>query len=68
MALHKIYLVNAVVKETNLNKKESSAAVDAVMATIKTSLENGEEIEIPATKTPAFKVGKLLREAVNKQS
>lgn len=28
--------------------------------------QTGEEIEIPATKVPAFKAGKALREAVNK--
>lgn len=28
--------------------------------------QTGEEIDIPATKVPAFKAGKLLREAVNK--
>lgn len=93
MTLRKIDLVNAVAKEASLSKKDANAAVDAVVASIKTSLENGEEvvltgfgkfevrdraarkgrnpqtgaeIEIPATKVPAFKAGKLLREAVNK--
>lgn len=28
--------------------------------------QTGEEIDIPATKVPAFKAGKLLRESVNK--
>lgn len=93
MVLHKIDLVNAVANEANLSKKDANAAVDAILASIKTSLENGdvvtltgfgkfevrdraphkgrnpqtgEEIDIPATKVPAFKAGKLLREAVNK--
>lgn len=93
MTLHKIDLVNAVAKEASLSKKDANAAVDAVLASIKTSLENGdvvtltgfgkfevrdraprkgrnpqtgEEIDIPATKVPAFKAGKLLREAVSK--
>lgn len=93
MTLRKVDLVNAVAKEANLSKKNANAAVDAVVASIKTSLENGEEVtltgfgkfevrdraarkgrnpqtgeelEIPATKVPAFKAGKLLRVAVNK--
>ena len=93
MTLHKIDLVNVVANEANLSKKDANAAVDAMLASIKTSLENGdvvtltgfgkfevrdraprkgrnpqtgEEIEIPATKVPAFKAGKLLREAVSK--
>lgn len=93
MVLHKIDLVNAVANEANLSKKDANAAVDAILASIKTSLENGdvvtltgfgkfevrdraphkgrnpqtgEEIDIPATKVPAFKAGKLLREAVSK--
>lgn len=93
MTVRKIDLVNAVAKEANLSKKNASAAVDAVVASIKTSLENGEEVtltgfgkfevrdraarkgrnpqtgeelEIPATKVPAFKAGKLLRAAVSK--
>lgn len=93
MVLHKIDLVNAVAKEANLSKKDANAAVDAMLASIKTSLKNGdvvtltgfgkfevrdraprkgrnpqtgEEIDIPATKVPAFKAGKLLREAVSK--
>lgn len=93
MVLHKIDLVNAVAKEANLSKKDARAALDAVVASIKTSLENGDavtltgfgkfevrtraahkgrnpqtgaEIEIPTSKSPAFRAGKLLREAVNK--
>lgn len=93
MVLHKIDLVNAVANEANLSKKDANAAVDAILASIKTSLENGdvvtltgfgkfevrdraphkgrnpqtgEEIDIPATKVPAFKAGKLLREVVSK--
>ena len=93
MTLHKIDLVNVVANEANLSKKDANAAVDAMLASIKTSLENGEEvtltgfgkfevrgraarkgrnpqtgeeIDIPATKVPAFKAGKLLREAVKK--
>lgn len=93
MVLHKIDLVDVVAKEANLSKKDANAAVDAMLASIKTSLENGdvvtltgfgkfevrdraprkgrnpqtgEEIDIPATKAPAFKAGKLLREAVSK--
>ncbi|AFT81832.1 HU family DNA-binding protein [Leuconostoc carnosum] len=84
-------LVDSVAKATGLTKKDATASVDAVFASIEESLKNGEkvqligfgnfevrdraarkgrnpqtgaEIEIPASKVPAFKPGKALKEAV----
>ncbi|WP_220739855.1 HU family DNA-binding protein [Leuconostoc miyukkimchii] len=84
-------LVDSVAKATGLTKKDATASVDAVFASIESALKNGEkvqligfgnfevrdraarkgrnpqtgaEIEIPASKVPAFKPGKALKEAV----
>ncbi len=84
-------LVDSVAKATGLTKKDATASVDAVFASIEEALKNGEkvqligfgnfevrdraahkgrnpqtgaEIEIPASKVPAFKPGKALKEAV----
>ena len=46
MVLHKIDLVNAVANEANLSKKDANAAVDAMLASIKTSLENGDVVTL----------------------
>ena len=80
-------LVDSVAKATGLTKKDATASVDAVFASIEAALKNGEkvqligfgnfevrdraarkgrnpqtgaEIEIPASKVPAFKPGKAL--------
>lgn len=84
-------LVNDVATTTGLTKKDATAAVDAVFASIQDTLakgdkvqligfgnfevrtraarkgrnpQTGEEIEIPASKVPAFKPGKSLKDAV----
>ena len=84
-------LVDSVAKATGLTKKDATASVDAVFASIESALKNGgkvqligfgnfevrdraarkgrnpqtgAEIEIPASKVPAFKPGKALKEAV----
>ena len=84
-------LVDSVAKATGLTKKDATASVDAVFASIEEALKNGEkvqligfgnfevrdraarkgrnpqtgaEIEITASKVPAFKPGKALKEAV----
>ena len=84
-------LVDSVAKATGLTKKDATASVDAVFASIEEALKNGEkvqligfgnfevrdraarkgrnpqtgaEIEIPASKVPAFKPGKALKDAV----
>ena len=84
-------LVDSVAKATGLTKKDATASVDAVFASIEEALKNGEkvqligfgnfevreraarkgrnpqtgaEIESPASKVPAFKPGKALKDAV----
>jgi len=90
-ALNKTELVNAVAEMTQLSKKDSTQAVDAVFDVITSALkkdskvqvigfgnfevrersarkgrnpQTGEEIEIKASKVPAFKPGKALKDAV----
>ena len=84
-------LVTDVATATGLTKKDATAAVDAVFASIKDTLakgekvqligfgnfevrsraarkgrnpQTGEEIEIAASKIPAFKPGKALKDAI----
>jgi DNA-binding protein HU-beta len=89
--MNKTELVNAVVTQTELTKKDAANAVDALFETISNTLtkeekiqligfgtfevreraartgrnpQTGEEIQISASKIPAFKPGKELKEAV----
>jgi DNA-binding protein HU-beta len=89
--MNKTELINSVSEATELSKKDSTKAVDAVFDTIQNALANGdkvsligfgnfevrergarkgrnpqtgEEIEISASKIPAFKPGKILKQAV----
>ncbi|WP_059442175.1 HU family DNA-binding protein, partial [Leuconostoc mesenteroides] len=82
-------LVDSVAKATGLTKKDATASVDAVFASIEEALKNGEkvqligfgnfevrdraarkgrnpqtgeEIQIAASKVPAFKPGKALKD------
>ena len=84
-------LVNDVATTTGLTKKDATAAVDAVFASIQDTLakgdkvqligfgnfevrtraarkgrnpQTGEEIESAASKIPAFKPGKALKDAI----
>ncbi|HBO55560.1 HU family DNA-binding protein [Leuconostoc mesenteroides] len=84
-------LVDSVAKATGLTKKDATASVDAVFASVEEALKNGEkvqligfgnfevrdraarkgrnpqtgeEIQIAASKVPAFKPGKALKDAV----
>ena len=84
-------LIAKVAEATELTKKDSAAAVDAVFATVSEYLSKGEkvqligfgnfevreraarkgrnpqtgkEIEVAASKVPAFKAGKALKDAV----
>ncbi|EHI68559.1 HU family DNA-binding protein [Streptococcus ictaluri] len=84
-------LIAKVAEATELTKKDSAAAVDAVFSAIEAFLADGEkvqligfgnfevreraarkgrnpqtgaEIEIAASKVPAFKAGKALKDAV----
>lgn len=90
--MNKNDLIESVAKATSLTKKDSEAAVNAVIETISSTLEKeekvvligfgtfevrerkartgrnpatGEEIQIPASKAPAFKAGKNLKDRVN---
>ena len=84
-------LIAKVAETTDLTKKDSAAAVDAVFAVISEFLSNGEKVQligfgnfevreraarkgrnpqtgkditIAASKVPAFKAGKALKDAV----
>lgn len=89
--ISKADLVDKIAEETGLNKSQSKDALEAVLGTITTHLEQGdkvtltgfgtfevrersaregvkpgtsEKIQIPASKYPAFKAGKTLKESV----
>ena len=89
--MNKAELINAVAEKAALSKKDSEAAVNAMLEAITCSLTEGEdvrlvgfgtfevkkrearvgrnpktkeEIQIPASKVPAFKAGKALKDAV----
>ena len=89
--MNKTELIAAVAEKTGLSKKDSDAAVNAVLNTIAETLKANEkvqlvgfgsfevkvraerlgrnpktkeEIHIPASKTPVFKAGKVLKDAV----
>ena len=89
--MNKNELINAVAERANLTKKDSEAAVSAMVEAITDALCEGdkvqlvgfgsfevkkrearvgrnpktkEAIEIPATKVPVFKAGKLLKDSV----
>lgn len=91
--MNKSELIDAVASKSNLTKKDSEAAVNAVIEAVKDALSKGdkvqlvgfgtfevrnrnartglnpqtrEAIKIPATKVPAFKAGKALKDAVAK--
>ena len=89
--MNKTELIAAVAEKTGLSKKDSDAAVNAVLNTITETLKadekiqlvgfgsfevkeraartgknpaTGATIEIPASKAPAFKAGKALKDAI----
>ena len=91
--MNKTQLIAAVAETASISKKDAETAVSAVIASITTSLSEGEKvqiagfgtfevrereartgrdprtskvIEIPASKAPAFKAGRALKESVNK--
>ena len=62
---NKAELVDRVAKKTQLTKKDVSAVVDALFETIQEALQAGEKVQvIEASKVPAFKAGKALKDAV----
>ena len=91
--MNKNELIAAVAERANLTKKDSEAAVSAMLEVITDALCDGdkvqlvgfgsfetkernarigrnprtkEEIQIPASRVPAFKAGKALKDAVAK--
>lgn len=91
--MNKSELISAVAEKASLSKKDSEAAVSAVLDVISDTLAQGEEVRlvgfgsfevkhrkermglnpktktavpIPATKVPAFKPGKALKDVVAK--
>lgn len=90
--MNKNELISAVAEKTELSKKDSEKALNAVLETIANAMKHGdkvvlvgfgtfevreraerkgrnpstkETITIPASKAPAFKAGKSLKEQVN---
>lgn len=90
--MNKTELIAAVAEDTQLSKKDSKKAINAVLENIAKAMTKGEkvvlvgfgtfevreraarigrnpstkkEIKIPASKAPAFKAGKGLKERVN---
>ena len=66
-------LIAKVAEATELTKKDSAAAVEAVFAAVADYLAAGEKVQligsgkemtIAASKVPAFKAGKALKDAV----
>ena len=78
--MNKTELVAAVAAKAELSKKDADAAVSAVVSLVgfgtfavkeraaRTGINprTGESVEIAASKAPAFKAGKALKDAVNK--
>ncbi len=91
--MNKSELIDAVASKTELSKKDSEKAVNAVVEAVKGALVKGDKVQlvgfgtfevrkrgartglnpqtkkaikIPATKVPAFKAGKALKDAVAK--
>ena len=89
----KAELISAIAEKTELSKKDSEKALNALTAVITDTLEKGDKIQlvgfgtfetrdrkareginpqtkkkikIPATKVPAFKAGRSLKDAVAK--
>ena len=92
--MNKSELIDAVASKTELSKKDSEKAVNAVVEAVKATLAKGDKVQlvgfgtfevrkrnartglnpqtkkaikIPATKVPAFKAGKALKDAVAKK-
>ena len=74
--MNKTDLIDAVASEADVSKAEAARVVDAVIDSITRALKKGdtvtlvgfgtgETIKIGASKNPAFKAGKALKDAVN---
>ncbi len=89
--MNKTELIAATAEKANLSKKDTEAAVNAVLEVITESLKKGEKVQlvgfgsfetraraarvgrnpktketikIPASKVPAFKAGKALKDSI----
>ena len=71
--MNKSELIAEVATKAEITKKDADAAVTAVIDVITESLKartgrdprTNQEIQIPASKAPAFKAGKALKDTVN---
>ena len=69
--MNKTELIAQVAQKSDLTKKDAEKAVKAVFDTISESLVEGDKVQIigfgtfEASKTPAFKAGKQLKDFVN---
>ena len=75
--MNKGELIAALAAKTEMTKKDSEAALNAVLDVITFEAKNrparvarnprtGASVKIAACKAPAFKAGKALKDAVNK--
>ena len=71
--MNKTEFINAVAEKEGIEKKCAEKAVNAVFATIEIreraekqgrNPRTGETMTVPASKVPAFKAGKALKDAV----
>ena len=63
--MNKTELIAAVAEEAEMTKKDAEKAVKAVIDVIGHNPSTQKEIKIPASKAPAFRVSKQLKEKVN---
>ena len=71
--MNKSELISKVAEKSGLQKKQATAAIEAFVETVEETLAKGDKgrnpqtnevIEIAASKVPAFKAGKALKDAV----
>ena len=72
--MNKTELIDAIAKKADISKKDAEGALKATIESIESALAagdkgrnpaTGETIKIKASKVPAFKAGKDLKEKVN---
>ena len=61
--MNKSELIAALAEKTEFSKKDAEKALNAFVDTV--SARTGAEIKIAASKAPAFKAGKALKDKVN---
>ena len=63
--MNKMELVSAIAEKSDLSKRDAEAALNAFTDIVADELkQTGEEMVIPASKMPKFKVGKLLKDSI----